>query len=402
MNRHTKRQGHVSQYNIPQLRFPEFEREWQSKKIVDFAPLQRGFDLPVSTIKEGEFPVVFSNGILKTHNEFKVKAPGVVTGRSGTIGKVTYVEKDYWPHNTALWVTDFKGNHPKYVYYFYNSYKLERFGTGSGVPTLNRNDVHINNAFFPTLPEQQRIATFLTAVDEKLTALKKKKELLEQYKKGVMQKLFSQQLRFKPDLSEVEGDENGNEFPEWEVKKLGEIAERITLKNSINNQNVLTISAQFGLINQEEFFNKSVSAKDVSGYYLLKRDEFAYNKSYSSGYPMGAIKRLNKYDKGVVSTLYICFKFIDAVNLQFMEQYFESGKHNHELSKIAQEGARNHGLLNIAIGDFFSTEINLPTTEEQTRIANFLSAIDKKINETAKQIEATAQWKKGLLQQMFV
>jgi type I restriction enzyme S subunit len=140
--------------------------------------------------------------------------------------------------------------------------------------------------------------------------------------------------------------EDGSEFPAWEVKKLGEVAERVTRKNKVNNINVLTISAQFGLISQLEFFNKSVSAKDVSGYYLLEKDEFAYNKSYSNGYPMGAIKRLNRYDKGVVSTLYICFKFKEKINLSFMEQYFEMGLQNIELEKVAQEEARNHGLLN--------------------------------------------------------
>ena len=90
-------------------------KEWEVKRILDFAPLQRGFDLPTEKIVKGAYPVVYSNGILNFHIEYKAKGPGVVTGRSGTIGKVTYVESDYWPHNTSLWVTDFKGNNPKYV-----------------------------------------------------------------------------------------------------------------------------------------------------------------------------------------------------------------------------------------------------------------------------------------------
>src|SRR5690606_23412999 len=109
------------------------ENEWTTVSVKQFAPLQRGFDLPVSDIVRGDHPVVFSNGILKTRAEYKVKAPGVVTGRSGTIGKLTYVEKDFWPHNTTLWVTNFNGNNPKFVLYFYLQFKLERFGTGSGV-----------------------------------------------------------------------------------------------------------------------------------------------------------------------------------------------------------------------------------------------------------------------------
>lgn len=246
----------------------------------------------------------------------------------------------------------------------------------------------------PQLPEQTKIANFLTAIDEKIQALKQKKTLLEQYKKGIMQQVFSQELRFKND--------DGSDFDDWEEKSLGEISKRIVSKNKEVNTNVLTISAQFGLISQLEFFNKSVSAKDVSGYYLLHKDDFAYNKSYSNGYPMGAIKRLKKYNKGVVSTLYICFRFEENIDLGFVEQYFESGIHNQEIEKVAQEGARNHGLLNIGLSDFFNTFINLPSLPEQQKIANFLTTIDEKIEKVNQQITATETYKKGLLQQMFI
>lgn len=151
--------------------------DWDLKRIDNCAPLQRGFDLPVEQIVEGEYPVVFSNGILKSHSEFKAKALGVVTGRSGTIGKVTFIEKDYWPHNTALWVTDFKGNEPKYIYYFYDYFDLKRFGSGSGVPTLNRNDVHVKKIPLPPLPEQRAIAQILSLMD---TAINKNIQLIAQ------------------------------------------------------------------------------------------------------------------------------------------------------------------------------------------------------------------------------
>lgn len=219
--------------------------------------------------------------------------------------------------------------------------------------------------------------------------------LLQEYKRGVMQKIFSQELRFTQD--------DGSAFPNWEEKKLGDVFSRVTRKNSENNKNVLTISAQQGLINQEEFFNKSVSAKDVTGYYLLKKNEFAYNKSYSKGYPMGAIKRLTKYNKGVVSTLYICFKAKNELEVNFYEQYFNSGFLNKELHKIAQEGARNHGLLNLSVVEFFRDILILePSIKEQEKIADFLSTIDNKIEAISNQIEQVERFKKGLLQKMFV
>lgn len=188
------KKGVMQQIFSQEIRFKDDQgREfpaWEEKRIKEFAPLQRGFDLPVSKIVDGDYPVVFSNGILKTHNEFKVKAPGVVTGRSGTIGKVTFVEKDYWPHNTTLWVTDFKGNDPRFAYCFYERLKLERFGTGSGVPTLNRNDVHSQRIFIPSLPEQQKIAAFLTAIDRKITYAKGQLEHMQRFKKGLLQQMF--------------------------------------------------------------------------------------------------------------------------------------------------------------------------------------------------------------------
>jgi type I restriction enzyme S subunit len=215
-----------------------------------------------------------------------------------------------------------------------------------------------------------------------------------------MQKLFPKKAGQSPELRFKRPD--GSNFPDWEEKKLGEVAERVTQKNKVDNQNVLTISAQQGLVSQLEYFNKSVSAANLTGYYLLSKNDFAYNKSYSNGYPMGAIKRLNLYNSGVVSTLYICFRFNNDVNLSFMEQYFEYGLHIVELEKVAQEGARNHGLLNIGVNDFFAINLQLPAEEEQQKIADFLSSIDEKINQVATQINQTQTFKKGLLQQMFV
>ena len=188
----------------------------------------------------------------------------------------------------------------------------------------------------------------------------------------------------------------------WEEKRLGDIFERITEKNTENNTNVLTISAQYGLISQTEFFNKSVAGKDLSKYYLLKKDDFAYNKSYSNGYPFGAIKKLNKYEKGIVSTLYICFRLKNRSNIvDFFEQFFESKKIDKNIQDIAQEGARNHGLLNINVQDFFDITKYTPSIQEQEKIANFLTNIDKKISLTEEKLELFREYKKGVMQKIF-
>jgi restriction endonuclease S subunit len=164
--------------------------EWEEKRVGDFAPLQRGFDLVTTAVKEGNIPVVYSNGILRTHNESKAKGPGVVTGRSGTIGKVTFVEEDYWPHNTSLWVTNFFSNEPKFVYYFFLYLGLENFKAGSTIPTLNRNDVHDHRAFFPSPAEQTKIANFLTALDRKIESVSSQISHTQAFKKGLLQQMF--------------------------------------------------------------------------------------------------------------------------------------------------------------------------------------------------------------------
>lgn len=168
---------------------------------------------------------------------------------------------------------------------------------------------------------------------------------------------------------------------EWEKKKLGEIVERVTRKNrNLETMLPLTISAQYGLINQGAFFNKTIASVNLSHYYLLYKGEFAYNKSYSGDYPWGAIKRLDLYDKGALSTLYICFKPKDSKKSDFLMHYFESPKWHNEISNIAGEGARNHGLLNIAVSNFFNTMHYVSkSTDEQQKIATFLSLIDERI-----------------------
>lgn len=202
-------------------------------------------------------------------------------------------------------------------------------------------------------------------------------------------------LRFKAD--------DGSQFPDWEEKKLNEIAVRITRKNKDNVTDIpLTISSADGLIDQRDFFNKVVASKDMSGYYLLKNGEFAYNKSYSKGYDFGSIKRLDLYDEGALSTLYICFALNENENSDFYQKYFDSLSWYPELQKICAEGARNHGLLNVPTNDFFELKLCVPSSEqEQQKIAEFLSTIDTVI---AKQKETVSAWeerKKGVMQKLF-
>ena len=189
---------------------------------------------------------------------------------------------------------------------------------------------------------------------------------------------------------------------DWEQRKLKDIVNRVTRKNkNLESTLPLTISAQYGLVDQITFFNKQIASKDMSGYYLLQKGEFAYNKSYSKDFPWGAIKRLNMYDEGVLSTLYIAFLPF-KVNSDFLVSYYETDGWHKEVAIRAAEGARNHGLLNITAVDFFDTGLMIPpNNDEQQEIGGFFIELDHTITLHQRKLDLLKEQKKGYLQKMF-
>lgn len=184
---------------------------------------------------------------------------------------------------------------------------------------------------------------------------------------------------------------------EWEQRKLKNITKRISRKNlNLDSTLPLTISAQYGLVDQRKFFDKQIASKKLENYLLLKNGEFAYNKSYSKDYPFGAIKRLNNYKLGVLSTLYIAFKPV-SINTDYLEEYFDSTKWYKEIYKRATEGARNHGLLNISPQDFFELNLSIPNNRiEQERISKILKLLSLLITLQQRKLENYLLIKKKL------
>lgn len=192
---------------------------------------------------------------------------------------------------------------------------------------------------------------------------------------------------------------------DWEQRKLGDLVDRVTRKNQdLVSELPLTISAQYGLIDQNEFFDKRVASKDVSGYYLIEKGEFAYNKSTSTDAPWGAIKRLDRYENGVLSTLYIVFgiKENNPVDSDFLVSYYSTNLWHKGIHEIAAEGARNHGLLNITPADFFETRLMIPQDiEEQKKIGKYFIELEALITLHQRKCEQTKKLKKYMLQKMF-
>ncbi|MBL3908588.1 restriction endonuclease subunit S [Bifidobacterium longum] len=245
--------------------------------------------------------------------------------------------------------------------------------------------------------EQQTIGAFFSRLDSLITLHQRKYDKLVIFKKSMLEKMFPKDGESVPEIRFA-----GFTDP-WEQRKLGDIAERVTRKNENNESDLpLTISAQHGLIDQRLFFNAQVASRDMSGYYLLRQGEFAYNKSTSADSPWGAIKRLTRYEKGCVSTLYICFALLNA-NPDYLVTYYETNRWHKAVQMIAAEGARNHGLLNIAPDDFFDTMVSLPESQaEQQTIGAFFSRLDSLITLHQRKLELLQNIKKSLLDKMFV
>lgn len=310
-------------------------------------------------------------------------------GRTGLLTKPSAI-------NQAISAIKLNGDkaHPEYVLAFLNGHvkKWKRFAASSRKdPNITRDDVLGFPILLPPIAEQKKIAQILSAWDQAITATERLLENSQNRKKGLMQQLLTGNKR----LPGFEG--------EWEEAEIRSLFSRVTTRNEGQSINVVTISGRQGLIRQQEFFKKSVASETLDGYYLLKRGQFAYNKSYSNGYPMGAIKRLNRYDDGVVTTLYICFEIADesAADSDFYEQYFESGLLNQGLMQIAHEGGRAHGLLNVKPSDFFSLKVRKPPLNEQKVIASLLVTADRELQAQKNRLEQLKIEKKALMQQLL-
>ena len=262
--------------------------------------------------------------------------------------------------------------------------------TGTSYPAINSTDLSNIEISFPTLTEQTKIAEFFTAIDAKIQALKKKKSLLENYKKGVMQKLFSQELRFK--------DENGEEFADWEEMKLGDVLIKNSTKNKDQKYNLVqSVSNKHGFINQDEMFeDRRVASKDTSNYYVIEKNHFAYNPSRID---VGSLAY--KYDDeiSVISPLYISFKANnDFVSDAYLLSWFYSERFIKQMNSSFEGSVRN----TLSYESLVKIDIAFPKEKEQIKISNFIVELENRLSVSDNQITQTEQYKKGLLQKMFV
>ncbi|TCP25203.1 type I restriction enzyme S subunit [Tenacibaculum skagerrakense] len=368
---------------------------WGVEEIGKYANIQTGNKDTKDKEENGKFPFFVRSQKVARINTFSFNGEAVLTSGDGVgVGKdYHYIQGKFDYHQRVYALTDFDEDlYGKYFYYYFSCFfyrRVYRLSAKNSVDSVRMEMIQKMNLPIPPIQEQKAIANCLSTWD---TAIEKQTQLIQAkqtQKKALMQQLLTGKKRL-PGFIE-----------EWEEYKFNEIVERVTRKNKELDDTVVTISAQRGFVLQEDFFNKRVASKTLSNYTLVHKGEFCYNKSYSKGYPMGAFKRLDDFEKAVVTTLYICFKLKKNVNSDFMNQYFNGGRMIKGLMRIAQEGGRAHGLLNISLPDFFNLKVMIPEKKEQTAIANILNTADKEIELLQAQLTQLQQQKKGLMQQLL-
>jgi type I restriction enzyme S subunit len=408
-----------SQTLVPQLRFSEFENEWSFDKLknitsyVDYrgrGPIKSDegiFLVTAKNIKKGYIDYENSQEYVPIENydivmsKGKPKEGDVLFTTEAPLGNVAQVDNP----NIALAqrVIKFRGtkelNNRYLLYYMLSTtYQklISRKAIGSTVQGISGKELHKTKINFPALPEQQKIASFLSSVDTKLQQLTQKKELLEQYKKGVMQQLFSQQLRFK--------QEDGSDYPDWEKKKLKDVLYEHKTKNTDGAvTEVFSVAKEKGVVNQIEHLGRSYAADTTLHYKVAFPGDIIYTKSPTKDFPFGIIKQNLTGRKGLVSPLYVVTKpQTDSLGFMFHCHFLSWVNVYNYLVPLVQKGAKN--TMNINNDDFLNgAKFVLPVSEEeQQKIANYLSSLDTKIESVAQQIIKTQEFKRGLLQQMFV
>ena len=400
----------------PHLRFAGFDDTWEQRKVGDC------FTERVESMPDGELiSVTINDGIKKfselgrhdNSNDDKSKYKKVC------VGDIAYNSMRMWqgasgyspyegivsPAYTVLSPNSginskclaYQFKLPEIIHTFQvNSQGITSDNWNLKYPALSQIEIFVSK----DEQEQAKIAKYFENLDNLITLHQRKYDKLTNVKKSMLEKMFPK---------------NGSNVPEirfkgfsdaWEQRKLGDIVERVVRKNTNNESSLpLTISAQYGLVDQITYFNNRVASRDVSNYYLVLNGEFAYNKSTSDGFPFGAVKRLDLYEKGVLSTLYIVFsiKNQSEIDSDYLTVFFDTDRWHKGVSERAAEGARNHGLLNISADDFFDIDIFLPRhKEEQVAIGSYLRHLDNLITLHQRELEKLKNLKKACLEKMFV
>ncbi len=387
---------------VPQLRFPEFEKEgeWKVKKLSAVCILKAGTFVKASEIIEhqrsGLFPCYGGNGLRGYTSTFTHEGDYSLIGRQGALcGNVTFVKEKFHATEHAVVTTPKDKIDTKWLFYELVRANLNQYATGQAQPGLSVSNLENVKITVPQNPaEQQKIAACLSSLDEVITAESEKLDLLQDHKKGLLQQLFPAEGETQPKFRFPEFKDDG----EWEETTLGKITKVISVRNKENKKlPVYSISNKDGFVPQSEQFegvDSSDRGYDISLYKVIGKNTFAYNPARIN---IGSIGYSANLSDIIISSLYVCFKTTQNVNDWFLWYFFQTNLFTQAVSDNVEGGIRNYLFYN----NFSIIKFHLPQIEEQQKIAACLSAADELIDAQAQKIEALKAHKKGLLQQLF-
>ena len=392
--------------NVPKLRFSEFGGEWEDKlfgnivtnKSKKYNPEKETISYKCIELEHLSTENGQLLGYIDSLNSGSIK--NKFNKNDVLFGKLRPYLKKYLLSpfdgvcSSEIWVLNGTNITNSFLYYIVQSdyfIGLANQSSGSKMPRADWNIIENSIFFIPSKPEQEKIASFLTSVDTKIEQLTKKEALLQEYKKGVMSKIFNQEIRFK--------DEDGSKFPEWEDTELGNILIENKEKTTINNQYDVLSSTKDDIVLQSEYFNREIASKDNIGYKVLKKNQLVFSPQ---NLWLGNININTKYEVGMVSPSYKIYNIEEKIILiNYLKYIIKTPEMMFNYEQASEQGASVvRRSLNIDL--FNIINISIPSLEEQTKIANFLSSIDKKIDLTTKELNSTKEFKKALLQQMFI
>ena len=384
-------------------------QDWEIRRIGDFAPLQRGFDLPNSEIQSGDYPVVYSNGIGNYHNCYTVKSPCIATGRSGTLGKVHYVEQDCWVHNTSLWVTKFDNCEPKFIYFLFQKIGFERFASGSGVPTLNRNDAHEFKIALPkSTAEQTAIATALSDTDALISSLQTLIVKKQAIKLSAMQNLLSGKIRLPEFAKRPDGSpkttrqtELGCVPEDWEIRRVGDFTD-CTAGGTPSTQVSSYWGGEIPWMSSGELHLKQVY--NVAGRITQKGLENSSTKFVPANSVLIGLAGQGK-TRGTVAISKISLCTNQSIAAIFPTDEFNSTflfynlENRYDELRALSTGDGGRGGLNLTI--IRHVLVKFPSLPEQTAIAQLLSDMDAEIEALECRLKKTQSLKQGMMQALL-
>lgn len=391
----------------PMLRFKADDGsdfpDWEEMTLGELFYISAGGDIDknncaVKQSKDYPYPIyanaLVNGGLYGYTNYYKIDGDTfTVTGR-GDVGHAVARHCKYVPIVRLLVC---RPNMDDDVDFFAEQINYTRiFIESTGVPQLTAPQLSKTKVKRPSLPEQRKIADLLSAVDDVIAAQEAEVAAWEKRKKGVMQKLFSQEVRFKAD--------DGSDFPDWESTTVGELFTFVTEKNESGRiSDVITNSAEHGLIPQREYFDKDIAVEgNTEGYTVIHKGDFVYNPRKSTIAPFGPFNIYERDEVGIVSPLYTCLTPRDGETAPYLSWYFKTSRwHRYIVTHGAQGGAR-HDRVGMTNALMKGIPVMLPSLPEQRKIADCLTSLDDVIAKAKDELDAWRELKKGLLQQMFV